>query len=155
MTDASYRNELRIRVCGLLVEEESILLAQLHSPVTDTLIWTPPGGGLQFGEHMQTCLKREFIEETNLQIEVHKLLHINELVESRFHALEFYFEVNKQGGKMEMGRDPELSWNQQLLHDLKWVPIMELKNIPFAPQSLLPKILDWEHRYEVPVFQNE
>jgi 8-oxo-dGTP diphosphatase len=153
--ESSFRNKLRIRVCGLLVEEDAILLAQVHSPVTNSLVWMPPGGGVQFGEHMQDCLKREFAEETNLQIKAQDLLHINELVEPPFHALEFYFEVTKREGKVEMGSDPELSWNQQLLHDLKWMPFGELENIPFAPQSLLPKVLDWGHRYGISVFKNK
>ncbi len=153
--ESSFRNKLRIRICGLLVEEDAILLAQIHSPVTDRLVWTPPGGGLKFGEHMRDCLEREFIEETNLQIDVHELLHVNELVESPFHALELYFEVTKKGGEVEMGSDPELSWDQQLLHDLKWMPFAELKNISFAPKNLLPKVLDWEHRSGIRVFKDK
>lgn len=153
--ESSFRNKLRIRICGLLVEEDAILLAHIHSPVTDRLVWTPPGGGLKFGEHMQGCLEREFNEETNLQIDVHSLLHVNELVESPFHALELYFEVTKQAGKVELGNDPELSWDQQLLHDLKWVPFAELKNISFAPENLLPKLLDWEHRSGIDVFKDK
>ena len=69
--EPTFRNKLRVRVCGLLVQADAVLLAQVHSPVTENLVWTPPGGGLQFGEQMDDCLKREFAEETNVDIAVH------------------------------------------------------------------------------------
>lgn len=152
--ESIYRQKLRLRVCGLLVEDGQILLAQVHSPVTDSLIWTPPGGGLQFGEKMTDGLKREFEQETNLEVSVHDLLHINELVQNPFHAVEFYFEVRYQSGELELGNDPELAWDQQLLHDLQWVSLAELDDIAFAPKNLLPKLLDWEHRSAFHPFKN-
>lgn len=149
---SSFRDRLRVRVCGLLVEDDAILLAQIHSPITESLIWTPPGGELQFGEHLQDCVKREFSEETNLKIKTRNLAHINELVEPPYHALEFYFTVSRKEGEPEIGSDPELSWNQQLLKDLKWIPLDELGKIAFAPDSLLPKLLDWDPPNDQSVF---
>jgi len=141
-----FSDSLRLRLCGLLVENDRILLVQMHSPVTSSLIWTPPGGGLQFGERMVDGLKREFKQETNLEIKVQALVHINELVAPPFHTVEFYFEVHKMGGNLQVGSDPELAWDQQLIKDIKWMPLNQLEEIEFAPQSLLPKLSDWEHR---------
>lgn len=141
-----FRGKTRVRVCGLLVEDNSILLAQIHSPVIKSLVWIPPGGGLQFGETMKECLIREFQEETNLQIDVRNLIHINELVADPYHALEFYFEVKAVGGEFALGSDPEISDDKQLLKDLKWISIDELADIDFAPQNLLKKIQDWDNR---------
>lgn len=153
MTDgSSFRDKLRVRVCGLLIKDDAILLAQIHSPVVDDLVWTPPGGGLQFGEHLKDCLEREFAEETNLKVVVQDLVHINELVEDPYHAVEFYFEVTNTTGEPKKGRDPELSWDQQLLHDLKWVPLNQLEEISFAPENLLSKIKNWERRSTFDVF---
>lgn len=58
-----------IRVYGVLIDEEKGVL------VSDELIrgkeYTKfPGGGLEFGEGTRECLKREFIEEMNLAVEV-------------------------------------------------------------------------------------
>lgn len=149
---SSFRDRLRVRVCGILIQDDAILLAQIHSPVVDDLVWTPPGGGLEFGEHMKDCLKREFAEETNLQVNVKDLVHINELVEDPFHAVEFYFEVTGIAGEAKKGRDPELSWNQQLLHDLKWIPLDKLEEIRFAPENLLSKINKWDQRSTFAIF---
>lgn len=58
-----------IRVYGVLINEDKKVL------VSDEFIrgkyYTKfPGGGLEFGEGTRDCLKREFIEEMNLQVEV-------------------------------------------------------------------------------------
>ena len=142
----TFRGKTRVRVCGLLVEDASILLAQIHSPITKSLVWIPPGGGLQFGETMKECLIREFQEETNLQIDVRSLIHINELVADPYHALEFYFEVAKTGGELALGSDPEMSEDKQLLKGLKWMSVPELPKIDFSPKSLLKKLQDWDDR---------
>ncbi|NGP89329.1 NUDIX domain-containing protein [Fodinibius halophilus] len=149
---SAFSHQLRTRVCGLLVQPDAILLIQLHSPVTDKLLWMPPGGGIEFGETMEECLKREFHEETNLEIEVGELVHINELVSPPFHALEFYFEVSKKRGQKELGSDPELGSDKQLLKDLRWIPFSELDRIPWAPQSLEDKLKNWGQRDTYPIF---
>jgi ADP-ribose pyrophosphatase YjhB (NUDIX family) len=58
-----------IRVYGILINDEK------HVLVSDEFIrgqyYTKfPGGGLEFGEGTRDCLKREFMEELNLQVEV-------------------------------------------------------------------------------------
>ena len=58
-----------IRVYGILINEQRQVL------VSDELIrgsyFTKfPGGGLEFGEGTRNCLKREFNEEMNLEVEV-------------------------------------------------------------------------------------
>jgi 8-oxo-dGTP diphosphatase len=60
---------ITVRVYGILINENKQLL------VSDELIrggyYTKfPGGGLEFGEGTRDCLKREFIEEMDLKVEV-------------------------------------------------------------------------------------
>ena len=61
--------KFNIRVYGILINDNKQLL------VADEFIrgqyYTKfPGGGLEFGEGTRDCLKREFVEEMNLQVEV-------------------------------------------------------------------------------------
>lgn len=61
--------QFNIRVYGILINEDKKVL------VSDEFIrgkyYTKfPGGGLEFGEGTRDCLKREFLEEMNLQVEV-------------------------------------------------------------------------------------
>lgn len=150
-----FGNKVRVRVCGLLIRDEEILLAQVHSPISDSLIWTPPGGALEFGEPIKSCLRREFKEETNLTVEARKLVHVNELVRKPFHALECYFEVKQISGKERIGKDPELSWDRQLLHDLQWIPIADLPEIDFVPLGMIEKIQNWDRRTNFAVFSEQ
>jgi 8-oxo-dGTP diphosphatase len=63
-----------IRVYGILINDQHQVL------VADELIrgkyYTKfPGGGLEYGEGTRDCLKREFMEEMNLQVEVGEHLY--------------------------------------------------------------------------------
>lgn len=145
-------HKLRLRVCGLLVESDAILLTQIHSPVNDKLVWAPPGGAVQYGEFMENGLKREFREETGLQIEVQQLIHMNELIRPPFHAVECYFEVRRTSGVPELGHDPEFPEDEQLLNDLQWKPLKKLDEIRFVPLILKKKLMRWEQRSSFSVF---
>ncbi len=136
MQGETFKNRIRLRVNGLLEVDESLLMVQLKSPVSDDLIWMPPGGGLEFGETMKSGLKREFFEETGLKIKPGALAFINELVEPPFHAVECYFWVQQTGGNPQLGADPELSKKDQLLNDLQWISVSKLNELNVAPEAL-------------------
>jgi 8-oxo-dGTP diphosphatase len=131
-----FKNKIRLRVNGLLKMDESLLMVQIKSPVNNELVWMPPGGGLEFGESMKTGLKREFFEETGLQIKPGTLAFMNELVEPPFHAVECYFWVKQTGGGLQLGTDPELSKKDQLLQDVRWIPIAQLEEFYVIPEKL-------------------
>ena len=150
---STFSNRLRLRTCGLLVEDGAVLLVKLRSPVTDQKVWMPPGGEVKYGESLKDSLEREFWEEVQLQIQVHSLLHVNELINAPFHAVELYFEVTREGDKQPgIGSDPELEEADQLIEDIEWVPLKELSSRNVAPQSLLPKLSGWDIRTEKAVF---
>ncbi len=135
-----FKNKIRIRVNGILQYDHSILLVQLQSPVTEELVWMPPGGGLEFGESLADCLQREFREETGLQIRVGSLAFVNEMIKPPFHAIEFYISVHEAGGDVRLGTDPELPEDAQLLKDLRWVSAEELRDLNVVPDQLIPWI---------------
>lgn len=62
-------NSFTIRVYGILIDEQERVL------VSDEYIYGQkitkfPGGGLNWGEGTKDCLKREFLEELNWDVEV-------------------------------------------------------------------------------------
>lgn len=136
MSGDLYKNKTRLRVNGLLFKEHAILLAQIKSPVTNELVWMPPGGGIHFGESMEDCLKREFLEETGLKITVGSLIAINELVKPPFHTVEMYFVVKKKAGKLRLGHDPEHAEDQQVLKNIQWISLDKLSDTSLAPKEL-------------------
>lgn len=67
-------NRFNLRVYGVLLNQQSqVLLA--HERIDDFKFTKFPGGGLEFGEGTFDCIKREFNEETGLNISVEKHLY--------------------------------------------------------------------------------
>jgi 8-oxo-dGTP diphosphatase len=119
-----YGNQLRVRVCGICVQDGKILLIN-HAGMNESgEFWSPPGGGLQFGETIEDCLKREFLEETNTVISIGKFLKIREFLKPPFHAIELFYEVKIESGIVKMGFDPEME--EQIIKDIQWLSFEEV-----------------------------
>lgn len=119
-----YGNRVRIRVCGLCWDRDSILMVK-HK-MTDHDLWVPPGGGVEFGESLENALKREFLEETGLDIIPEKFLFGCEFIKRPLHAIELFFQVRKVSGELIKGSDPEV----QLIEDVKYLSPEEILAIP-------------------------
>ena len=61
-------DKINIRVYALCIKNKKILA--LHEEYAGDFLIKLPGGGLEFGESTIECLKREFQEELNLDINV-------------------------------------------------------------------------------------
>ena len=81
-SNSNFPNQTRVRVCGLLVKDDRLLLLKHIGLGPNGFIWSPPGGGVKFEETVKEALNREFIEEVNLEIEV------QELTEDSFEGIE-------------------------------------------------------------------
>lgn len=67
-------NKFTIRVYGVLVNNNhEVLLVHERMPTMEFTKF--PGGGLEFGEGTLECIKREFKEETNIDVEVIRHLY--------------------------------------------------------------------------------
>lgn len=58
-----------VRVYGILLDNEKRLLVS-DEFIRGAYITKLPGGGLEFGEGTRDCLKREFKEETGLDVTI-------------------------------------------------------------------------------------
>jgi len=127
--ESKFGHRLRSRVNGVLIHEDKILMIN-HRMSDDREFWSVPGGGMIYGQNAKENLEREFLEETGLEIEVGKYLCVHEFLQPPLHAMEHFFEVKLINGNPELGIDPELSSNEQILMDLRWMSTSELKEIP-------------------------
>lgn len=57
-----------VRVYALLEHKGKVMV--MHEPFQGKLIYKFPGGGLEFGEGTVDCIRREFLEELNLKVDV-------------------------------------------------------------------------------------
>src|SRR5262245_33334448 len=91
-----YGNRLRVRVCGLCWDGESILLVN-HKMTSGKDLWIPPGGGVEFGETLEMALKREFLEETGLEVTPTQFAFGCEFIMEPLHSIELFFNVVRTG----------------------------------------------------------
>jgi 8-oxo-dGTP diphosphatase len=125
-----YGHRLRLRVCGLLRNDDRLLLVRHRGISRTDTFWSPPGGGAQFGETAPEALVREFREETGLVIEVGSLLFVNEFMSDPLHALELFFAVQATGGTLARGLDPELDADHQIIDEVGWMTFQAIKMLP-------------------------
>ncbi|ANQ48173.1 NUDIX hydrolase [Flammeovirga sp. MY04] len=122
--EQTFGHRLRVRVCGVLVEGEKILMAVHRGIGPNGIFWAPPGGGLEYGETVDDALKREFLEETGLEIELKKHLFTHEFHDLPLHGIELFFLVEKTGGSLKIGHDPEME--EQILENMVFIDFKEL-----------------------------
>lgn len=72
----------RVRVAAIIVEDNNVLLVKHVSPETGYEWWVPPGGGMEkIDNSIFDCAKREVFEETDLKVDVSKVIYIREFIE--------------------------------------------------------------------------
>lgn len=122
-----YGEKLRVRVCGILIEKEKLLLVHHRSLGEKNSLWAPPGGGMEYGESAENALKREFLEEVNLEIEVRQFLFVHEYLDPPLHGIELFFLVDRTAGNLSLGIDPEMTKKNQLLTEVGFYGLNGLK----------------------------
>jgi 8-oxo-dGTP diphosphatase len=123
-----YGNRVRLRTCGLLVKDECLLMVN-HYSLSKGDFWAPPGGGVHFRERAQEGLKREFLEETGLNVTIGDHLFTCEFIRDPLHAVELFFKVDLVDGVMHTGHDPELAATDQIIQDVRFLPWTVLQGL--------------------------
>ncbi|MCS7018764.1 MAG: NUDIX hydrolase [Cytophagales bacterium] len=126
----TYGGSIRVRVGGICIENNRLLLVRLQNFGQLGYFWLPPGGGVQLGETLEAALQREFAEETGLQVTVERFLCANQVVVPPLHAIEFFFVVRILAGELRVGSDPELPPQQQMIDCVRWLTWEEIQQLP-------------------------
>ena len=119
----------RIRVAGILIEDNKILLIQHHK--NNKKYWLIPGGGNDWGETTKQALIREYKEETNMDIEVDEFMFFSETIspDKKRHVLNLFYKIhrnNKNDSIIKLGEEAVLT-------DLKFVTKEELETMTIYP----------------------
>lgn len=117
---------MRHRVCAALIEEQQILMVELHTP--SRIFWTLPGGGVESGETKEQAVMREVLEETHLHVTIERQLYEISIDQ----GTETCFLVRRALGSSapRLGIDPELPFDQQELRTVRFRPLKELHDDP-------------------------
>ncbi len=117
---------MRHRVCAALIEEQQILMVELHTP--SRTFWTLPGGGVESGETKEQAVVREVLEETYLHVTVERQLYEISIDQ----GTETCFLVRRvtNSSVLQLGIDPELPLDQQELRAVRFRPLNEMQNDP-------------------------
>lgn len=122
----TYGNKVRVRTCGICIKDNALLLVNHKGLNDEDALWIPPGGGVEPGEATANALRREFMEETGLKIDVGEFLFINEFIGQPLHAIELFFKVDIVKGKLIQGIDPEVDDEDQIIKKVKFVSFPEI-----------------------------
>ncbi|MCK5779385.1 MAG: NUDIX domain-containing protein [Psychrilyobacter sp.] len=100
--------QIRIRVQGILEKEDEVLLVRHEKNGVEYNLL--PGGGVDLGEDFRTALKREYLEECNIVVEVGDMIFISEGIapNGSRHIVNVYFKVEYVSGELELGIDGNL-----------------------------------------------
>lgn len=130
-------NQFNIRVYGFLFDAGQVLVTDEYR--LGIYMTKFPGGGLQFGEGTIDCLKREFREELNIEIEVLSHFYTTDfyqpttLLPSNMQLLNIYYIVTT--------KKPYPFTTTTIKNDIlpidgaqnfRWLPINQLKEEEFT-----------------------
>jgi 8-oxo-dGTP diphosphatase len=118
--------EPRVRVAGIVVKNNSILFIKQEKNGKE--YWLLPGGGLDFGETFYNCLKREFEEEVNIEIEPKEMLFLSEGIapDMSRHIVSVYFGADWISGEIKVGEEA-------ILKEVKFIDIKEIDKYTIYP----------------------
>ena len=89
-------------------------------------LWSVPGGAIELGETIHDAVRRELREECNIEIEVHRILNVVDLVvpdesqQIKFHYVVIYLLARYVSGEAHPASDAS---------DLRWATLQELDTL--------------------------
>ena len=119
-----YGDQVRVRACGICLSEGGLLMVN-HRGITSGDFWAPPGGGVEFGQSVEETLKKEFLEETGIEIRPLQFMFGCEYIAKPIHSIELFYATEITGGKLKTGHDPEI----QIITDAKFIAAADLIKI--------------------------
>lgn len=121
--------EFRPSVYGVLIEDGKILL----SPQWDG--FDIPGGGIEIDETIDACLKREFWEETGLEIEVGEIVHAETSffvlpnVTRPVNSILMYYICKKVGGEISDKNFDK--FEKEYASKAQWIELEKVESLKF------------------------
>lgn len=127
-------SKFNIRVYGILINEQQEILL-VNEQIGAFKFTKFPGGGMELGEGTIECLKREFIEEINLPIEIENHFYTTDFFQpsafkNTHQLIAIYYKVKAKTYPIEINLMPfEIIENNkvEILH-FNWVHLSNLNH---------------------------
>jgi 8-oxo-dGTP diphosphatase len=131
----------RIRVAAVVVRGDRLLLVRQRKG--ESTYWLLPGGGLDYGESIEACARREVAEETGLEIEVKKFLYMSETIapDASRHIVNVFVLGTALGGTLTAP-------DEAAIEEVAWVPFSEIKALTMRPAIADALVASWEAGFE-------
>lgn len=119
----------RVSAYGVLVENNQILL--LKNALTKSELFLP-GGEVEINEDIPQAIKREFVEEVGISVEVDSMIYYRESFfkgprQGAFHSIQLFFNVKKIKAIKNTVTDKHV-------RDVQWYSLNQLSSLSLAPQ---------------------
>lgn len=153
--DEMSKTKFKFRVNGVLIIDGKVLTVEMNRSGKICC----PGGHVTLGEDTMSAMKREFLEETGIEIKVSKLLAIIENffgIDKKFHELSFYYLVEPKSMPAGKQKDFSLIENDKgVLVDMqyRWIKLEELSNYNFNPKPLREKLINKNFDFQHIIFK--
>lgn len=112
--------------CAIIFFDDKILVTQRSAKMKLPLKWEFPGGKLEENESEINCIKREILEEINIEIEIVKKLSDNVFDYGAFKIRLIPFIANYVSGDIKLAEHKEY----------RLLDISELENLDWAEADL-------------------
>ncbi len=108
--------------CAIIFHNEKILVVQNSSDSDHPFQWEFPGGKINVGETFENCIKREIIEELEIEVEICQEMKSVEFDYGFKQIVLIPFLCSIKNGKIKLNEHNEL----------KWINVNELSEIDFS-----------------------
>jgi len=105
--------------CGVMYNKDNKILMGKRMSKNENYPnkWEFPGGGREIGETIQECLKREWMEELNLHIEIEKEIH-QSTYDDRFNCRFFIGKILDEQNLQQNDHDEIKFLDKNEIYDL-------------------------------------
>jgi 8-oxo-dGTP diphosphatase len=127
-----------ISAAALAVRNGRVLLVH-HREAGRYDFWVPPGGGLQGSESIFECARRETLEETGLDVELDRILYIQEFWEPGYHFCKFFIVCKTFSGDLTLANKEQA---ESFLVDARFFAQDDLRGLHIFPEILKEQFWD-------------
>lgn len=125
----------RISSRAIIHHDGKFLLTRLRQFPT---FWCLPGGGLENGESIIDCLKRELVEELGIEPDVGQLLYVHQIRENSQHSGPgFFFDIKNSIDYLTINL-AETQLGQEEIEEVGFKDITTVNLLPSFLKSELP-----------------